>query len=44
MILITGGAGYVGSHAAKAFRLAGYRVVIFDNLSSGHREAALGAR
>ena len=43
MILITGGAGYVGSHSAKALRLAGYRVVIFDNLSAGHREAALGA-
>ena len=42
-ILITGGAGYVGSHSAKALRLAGYRVVIFDNLSAGHREAALGA-
>ncbi|MBF8299910.1 MAG: galE [Acidobacteria bacterium] len=43
MILVTGGAGYVGSHSAKALRLAGYRVVIFDNLSAGHREAALGA-
>lgn len=43
MILITGGAGYVGSHSAKALRLDGYRVVIFDNLSAGHREATLGA-
>ncbi len=43
MILVTGGAGYVGSHSAKALRAAGYRVVIFDNLSAGHREAALGA-
>ena len=42
-ILITGGAGFIGSHIAKALRLAGYRVVIFDNLSAGHREAALGA-
>lgn len=42
-ILITGGAGYVGSQSAKALRLAGYRVVIFDNLSAGHREATLGA-
>ena len=40
---MTGGAGYVGSHSAKALRLAGYGVVIFDNLSAGHREAALGA-
>jgi UDP-glucose-4-epimerase GalE len=39
---VTGGAGYIGSHAAKALRLAGYRVVIYDNLSAGHREAALG--
>jgi UDP-glucose-4-epimerase GalE len=41
--LITGGAGYIGSHAAKALRRAGRAVVIFDNLSAGHREAALGA-
>ena len=42
-MLVTGGAGYIGSHAAKALRHAGYRVVIFDNLSAGHRDAALGA-
>jgi UDP-glucose-4-epimerase GalE len=41
-VLVTGGAGYVGSHAAKALRAAGYRVTIYDNLSAGHREAALG--
>ena len=41
-VLVTGGAGYIGSHAAKALRQAGYRVVIYDNLSAGHREAALG--
>lgn len=40
---MTGGAGYIGSHTAKALRLAGARVGIFDNLSAGHREAALGA-
>jgi len=40
---VTGGAGYVGSHSAKALGRAGHRVVIFDNLSAGHREAALGA-
>ncbi len=40
---MTGGAGYVGSHAAKALRQAGHRVVIYDNLSAGHRAAALGA-
>ena len=42
-MLVTGGAGYIGSHASKTLRQAGYRVVIYDNLSAGHREAALGA-
>jgi UDP-glucose-4-epimerase GalE len=42
-VLVTGGAGYIGSHCAKALRRAGHRVVIFDNLSAGHREATLGA-
>ena len=44
VILVTGGAGYVGSHAAKALRQAGHDVVIYDDLSAGHRGAALGAR
>lgn len=38
-VLVTGGAGYIGSHAAKALRRAGYQVVVFDNLVAGHREA-----
>jgi UDP-glucose-4-epimerase GalE len=42
-ILVTGGAGYVGSHAAKALTRAGRAVVVYDNLSAGHREATLGA-
>jgi UDP-glucose 4-epimerase len=42
-ILVTGGAGYIGSHAAKALRRAGRTVVIYDNLSAGHRQACLGA-
>jgi UDP-glucose-4-epimerase GalE len=42
-VLVTGGAGYIGSHTAKALRRAGYRVVIYDNLSAGHRQATLGA-
>jgi len=37
-VLVTGGAGYVGSHAVKALRRAGYEPVIFDNFSSGRRE------
>jgi UDP-glucose-4-epimerase GalE len=40
-VLVTGGAGYIGSHAAKALRAAGHRPVIYDNLSAGHRQAAL---
>lgn len=38
-ILVAGGAGYVGSHAVKALAAAGYDVVVYDNLSAGHREA-----
>ena len=38
-VLVTGGGGYIGSHAAKALRCAGYRVVVFDNFSAGHRGA-----
>src|SRR5207253_5286199 len=38
-ILVTGGAGYVGSHACKALAAAGYRPVVYDNLSRGRREA-----
>jgi UDP-glucose-4-epimerase GalE len=37
-ILITGGAGYVGSHCAKALAVAGHESIIFDNLLFGHRE------
>jgi UDP-arabinose 4-epimerase len=38
-ILVTGGAGYIGSHACKALARAGYLPVAYDNLSRGHREA-----
>jgi UDP-arabinose 4-epimerase len=38
-ILVTGGAGYIGSHTCKALSLAGYRPVTVDNLSTGHRWA-----
>ena len=37
-ILVTGGAGYIGSHAALALKNAGYNVIILDNLSYGHQE------
>ncbi|MCB2134959.1 MAG: UDP-glucose 4-epimerase GalE [Rhodobacteraceae bacterium] len=38
-VLVTGGAGYVGSHACKALRTAGYIPVTFDSLSNGWRDA-----
>ena len=41
-ILVTGGAGYIGSHAARALRRSGYEVVLYDNLSTGFRCLAQG--
>lgn len=38
-ILVTGGAGYIGSHACKALALAGYTPISYDNLVYGHRWA-----
>jgi UDP-glucose 4-epimerase len=37
-ILVTGGAGYIGSHACLALKQAGYGVVVLDNLVYGHRD------
>jgi len=37
-VLITGGAGYVGSHVAKALALAGHEGLVFDNLRAGHKD------
>ena len=37
-ILVTGGAGYIGSHAVRALQRQGLAVVVFDNLVYGHRE------
>lgn len=37
-ILVTGGAGYIGSHACKALKQRGHEVVVFDNLVYGHRD------
>jgi len=42
-ILVTGGAGYVGSHAVKELRANGIRCVVLDNLCRGHRELVLDA-
>jgi UDP-glucose-4-epimerase GalE len=38
-VLITGGAGYIGSHAVREFREAGHEVTVLDDLSRGHRQA-----
>ncbi len=37
-VLVVGGAGYIGSHTAMALEAAGYDVLVFDNLSTGHKE------
>jgi UDP-glucose-4-epimerase GalE len=39
VILLTGGAGYIGSHTARQLSGQGFQVIIYDNFSSGHREA-----
>ena len=41
-VLVTGGAGYIGSHAARLLARQGHEVVIYDNLSTGHRFLADG--
>ena len=41
-VLVIGGAGYIGSHTARALKKAGYDVVIFDNLSTGYELLATG--
>lgn len=38
-ILVVGGAGYIGSHTVSELLKKGYEVLVFDNLSSGHKEA-----
>jgi len=40
-LLITGGAGYVGSHVVKSLGEKGYKIVVYDNLSTGHKWAVL---
>jgi UDP-glucose 4-epimerase len=39
VILVTGGAGYIGSHAVKELRKQGYHALVYDNLSTGHQWA-----
>ncbi|HEY5131833.1 MAG TPA: UDP-glucose 4-epimerase GalE [Bradyrhizobium sp.] len=42
-ILVTGGAGYIGSHCCRALAAAGYHPVTYDNLSTGHRSFVTGS-
>jgi UDP-glucose-4-epimerase GalE len=41
-VLVVGGAGYIGSHAARVLQRRGYEVILYDNLCTGHRELAEG--
>lgn len=43
-VLVTGGAGYIGSHAVRRLLAAGHEVTVYDNLSQGHRGAVPGDR
>jgi UDP-glucose 4-epimerase len=43
-VLVTGGAGYIGSHMVLALDERGHDVVVFDNLCTGNRDAVLGGR
>ncbi|MEW6710058.1 MAG: NAD-dependent epimerase/dehydratase family protein, partial [Candidatus Riflebacteria bacterium] len=38
IVLVTGGAGYIGSHACRALKNAGFEPVVFDNFENGYRE------
>ena len=35
-VLVSGGAGYIGAHACKVLKAAGFTPVVYDNLSTGH--------
>jgi UDP-arabinose 4-epimerase len=43
VVLVTGGAGYIGSHAVRALKHTGHEAIIFDNLSTGHEFLAAGS-
>ncbi len=43
-VLVTGGAGYIGSHVLKALDEKGFNIIVYDNLSKGHEEAVLAGK
>src|SRR4051812_25301849 len=42
-VLVTGGAGYIGSHCCRALQAAGYHPIVYDNFSTGHRGFVTGS-
>lgn len=42
-VLVTGGAGYIGSHCCRALSAVGYEPIVYDNLSTGHRSFVAGS-
>lgn len=44
MVLVVGGAGFIGSHTVKALAASGEEVVVFDSLETGHRDSVSGHR
>src|SRR3982074_2278923 len=42
-VLVTGGAGYIGSHCCRALDAAGYHPIVYDNFSTGHRSFVAGS-
>ena len=43
-ILVTGGAGYIGSHMVRTLADKGHDIIIYDNLSTGHKDSVLSGR
>ncbi|MFV1528840.1 MULTISPECIES: UDP-glucose 4-epimerase GalE [unclassified Phaeobacter] len=41
-VLVTGGAGFIGSHTILALEEAGYRTIVYDNFSAGHEDVSFG--